>query len=161
MALVSSSKSKTVPPCGPIAYNTQLFHYWAYSGPVRHGKETQKLCKLIFSCLHDIIFVLLNLMQLGLPITSFIPTILYSFFSSRVKLVIYSAECKHPCLWASASQQKTVIEVFMTNKQKTVQPVKPHNKDTKQTHKHSQNHFTTTHCCITLISQYFSGEKSW
>lgn len=56
-------------------------------------KEKQKLCTLIFSCFHDTILVLLNLM-LGPQITRFIPTILYSFYShAQVKLVTCSDKC--------------------------------------------------------------------
>lgn len=87
IALVTSSKRKIVPPCGPIVYNTWLIHWWPYSGPVRTIKEKQKLCTLIFSCLHDIIFVLLHVMQIGPQITDVYQQYFFFLFShTQVKL---------------------------------------------------------------------------
>lgn len=74
-----------------------------------HGKEKQKLCTLIFSCLHYIILVLLNVMELGPQITRFILTREYSILPppthTQVKLWAPAVlNCEHPCIWASRKQ---------------------------------------------------------
>lgn len=71
---------------------------------------------ITFSCLHDIILVLLNSLLLGPQITSFILTILYSFFT-QVKLwspALLNANTHVDGVLLAG--RKTVIKVNMTNK---------------------------------------------